>query len=513
MKTSAQPRLDEARGLLARLANTILRIASSDEVVSEPAHGRTDSAQTRTRHTAGPDAVEIEWGSNRQQVDVYENGARLDIGLVIADDIIGADHWILRYTPAQIAHVMTQLLEALDRDSVQGGRLALPWSADDGPWHEAGKVAADLARAHPGVEVRISQERGRVHLEADGRNGEHPSQQALDKVAALPPMAFVSWDDMFSAQALAKRRKFGVPPMGRAEIRRSALKWRSEEGAAPTAPRPTSPVTLLRPAVSLVSVASVEPKSRFTWNLEHFDGIDMLVEEAPEVRTALIVAVRVNGSTALSAPRLVKQGSRWTDMGVPVADRFQLTSDQLSLLVRAGYFAQTAARGRESYAATGNYHDVLVAVAGSGHRDLDRVRQVAREELVPEGFAHHDIHSSWSVGLGAARPSPNGVDHHVNTRHSQWPYGDHPTSLRTDGFIDVAVAEDRLYPDHGGLALRDGMFETVIDPSKDDRDLKGPLADLYRMPLADRVLLARYIASRRMLDGIFSEEHWFMDQG
>jgi len=511
MTHSAPPRLDEARLLLARLARTVLRVASSDAIVSEHAPGRNDDAQTRTRHTAGPDAVEVEWTHDGQAVDVYENGQRLDIGIVITDVLIGAENWMDRSAPTEIARVMPQLLEALDRDSVQTDRLALPWNADDGRWQAAGRMASELARMHPGVEVGISQERGRVHLKANGRNGEHPSQQALDQVSSLPPMAFVSWQDLASPQALAKRRTFGTPPMGRAEVRRSALKWRFASDSAPVAECLKSATTLLRPAVSLVSMASVEPRSRFTWRLEHFEGIDMLAGETPEVRAALIKAVRVNGSTAIWAPRLVKQGARWTDMGVPVADRFQLTSEELTLLIRAGYFRTMPAHHRETYIATVNYHDVLIAVGGSGYQSLDHVRRIARKELVPEGIAHPDLCSGSSVGLGMARSTPFGVEPDVEVRHSQWPCGDHPTTPREDEFIDVAVAEDYLYPDHGGIVIRDGVFETAIDPSRDDRNLEGKLADLYRLPCVDRVLLARYIASRRMLDGIWPEDSWFTD--
>lgn len=503
-------RLNHAREQLRRLAGLALKIAAAGDVVISAAPGRCDVVQTRTRYASGRDAIEIEWTSETRLVDAYEDGERVPIGIEMPPSLIPTEGWTLEHTPADIAPIMHRLVEVLRRDSMDGERLVLPWGDDDAPWRMAAERARGLSDQSPGVEVRISQERGRVHLETRGRNGETPSDAAKAMAAALPPMEFLTWTNANSAQALAKRRQHGTPPLGRAEIRRSPLKWKAQKGA----PRKTddSPIAVRTRPVSLVSIPERQPDERFAWRLSGFHGFEWFTRAKPDVRALLARVLRLDHNTTLGPPMLVRRGSRWSDMDARPADRINLRAEELDTLVRGGFLHQARDADEETWEADFSYHELLRALAGAGYADMAGITEVRAEEMVPQGIAT----SAWSHGHGVAfgtvdvRDAPDKWDREFTHGSHQWPSSPASRAVEPDGQqMRVVRVEKRVFPDFGELARsNDGVLHTTTDPSRDARRLRGPLADLYRMPVEDRVLVVRYVNSRRMDEALRIYDHW-----
>src|SRR3546814_18609146 len=60
-------------------------------------------------------------------------------------------------------------------------------------------------------------------------------------------------------------------------------------------------------------------------------------------------------------------------------------------------------------------------------------------------------------------------------------------------FIDTIKYDETIWPDFGQITFEDGHFKTDIDPSRDHRTLPGELGALYRLPVAERVMVMRYL--------------------
>src|SRR3546814_2466069 len=60
-------------------------------------------------------------------------------------------------------------------------------------------------------------------------------------------------------------------------------------------------------------------------------------------------------------------------------------------------------------------------------------------------------------------------------------------------FIDTIKYDATIWPDFGQITLEDGQFKTDIDPSREHRPLPGDLGALYRLPLAENVMIMLYL--------------------
>lgn len=506
------------RDEIARLARLVEALAADDDATTRQTTSKHAYHMALVSGAAG--RLEIRHGYKGYELVGADRDGIVAVSLAVSDSATGL-HSPYDMTAGHALAGIRMALDAAARASLSDG-VALPAGATDATiesWRAAVGIMAGLAVRDGAMETSIRQTEGRI--KADGKPlGKRPwhgfTQDVEAMVASLPPLALLQWTRAESGQALAKRRANGLPPMGRADMRRSSLAWRPDTAMATAVP---IGMAVLRPALVVVRMPEQQVGATFDWHLGRATeiGIEMLqstlVHIGTDLAPTLLELLRLDEENVRRSPRLKRSGSYWVEDGVPMARRIKITAGQARRLIQAGLlhtevdddFGDTLLYGSQM-------HDLMRTMGTTGYQSWKSVTTIDSHARVPVGVPNHPGEHSWEPRQGAVEATDNGylsLSPYVNEWSRRWdaePVADRSRSSRP--VIDVVQADSGIWPDFGPLEPDgSGGFTTQIDPGLDHRTIPGPLGRLYRMPVADRVLARRWLFSR-LVDQTMSRD-WY----
>lgn len=481
-----------------RLADVILRLAADDgtEISTRPGRYCIEDMVGMS----GDDELVIGWEHDCQRVVATDAQGQIPLGLRIDDVHIGRGGRTLQHVPADFVEIASMISETVTRNP------ALPHDelhivlGDAEAWDKAGHLLHEASDANPDLTLTlgVSTERG-MHLDIKA-NGSHgvsgPSATLTAAVSALPTSPILTWTRAESAQALAKRRQHGVPPMGWATIRPARIVWKAH--GRPAADKGGSHV--VRPAIPVARIqpVPVTDDRRFEWVLEDWEDVKFFSELKPELQQALEPILVVNEQTLIQQLQLVRRNGRWTQRYAKRGEALTLSNEHANTLLAVGLLERRGDR----LAAGKTFHLLLEGLVATGHDSWEGVAEIRRVEAVPSGVRYEPQRFTYlrSDGREIARLKDDGFT--IESLNFD---------PKTPTLAKTSYAKSRLKPDdpliavvvQGGMAWPDfdrdiraemeGRIAVPCDPGLDHRHLPGPLGALYRAPAADRLLIKRYL--------------------
>ncbi len=222
------------------------------------------------------------------------------------------------------------------------------------------------------------------------------------------------------------------------------------------------------------------------------DSVDTYVNVHPDIMPALSKILIFHSATMQTAPRLIQSGSGWADMEARPSDRIKITGKDAAMLIKSGFLQRTDEFGTETLICTMKLHEILRAMGLCGYRSWAGVSRISFKETVPSGYKSKDWNDWGCTEIEAGMVEIEEEGYRRVAHSGLWEPG-RRFMYEQLAFIDTIKFDATIWPDFGQITFEDGQFKTDIDPSRDHRTLPGELGALYRLPVAERVMVMRYL--------------------